>query len=79
MRPLSFRQRLRMKYVCWSYRAGDDESVAKLMCCDKNVLEWKEIVARDAVTLGELETLFARAQVGVSLKAGFVADMEEWE
>ncbi|GJS71196.1 hypothetical protein Tco_0704037 [Tanacetum coccineum] len=37
----------------------------------------KEIVARDAVTLGELETLLARALVGVSLKAGFVADMEE--
>ncbi|GJS05276.1 hypothetical protein Tco_0321784 [Tanacetum coccineum] len=34
------------------------------------------IVARDVVTLGELETLLGRAQVGVSLKAGFVADME---
>ncbi|GKC67157.1 hypothetical protein Tco_1099755 [Tanacetum coccineum] len=34
------------------------------------------IVARDPVTLGELETLLGRAQVGVSLKAGFVADME---
>ncbi|GJU76545.1 hypothetical protein Tco_1273615 [Tanacetum coccineum] len=39
----------------------------------------KEIVARDAVTLGELETLLARVQVGFSLKAGFVADMEERE
>ncbi|GKA90570.1 hypothetical protein Tco_0812440 [Tanacetum coccineum] len=39
----------------------------------------KEIVARDAVTLGELETLLAIAQVGVNLKAGFVADMEERE
>nr|GEU42059.1 hypothetical protein [Tanacetum cinerariifolium] len=37
----------------------------------------KEIVARDAVTLGKLETLLARALVGVSLKAGFVADMEK--
>ncbi|GJT01086.1 hypothetical protein Tco_0822255 [Tanacetum coccineum] len=37
----------------------------------------KEIVARDAVTLREFETLLARALVGVSLKAGFVADMEE--
>ncbi|GKA17133.1 hypothetical protein Tco_0696970 [Tanacetum coccineum] len=39
----------------------------------------KEIVARDAVTLEKLETLLARAQVGVSLKGGFVADMEERE
>nr|GEZ78103.1 hypothetical protein [Tanacetum cinerariifolium] len=34
------------------------------------------IVARDAVTLGELETLLGRAQVGVSLKAGFIADID---
>ncbi|GKB82569.1 hypothetical protein Tco_0949464 [Tanacetum coccineum] len=34
------------------------------------------IVARNSVTLGELETLLGRAQVGVSLKAGFVADMD---
>nr|GEZ13528.1 hypothetical protein [Tanacetum cinerariifolium]GEZ59285.1 hypothetical protein [Tanacetum cinerariifolium] len=34
------------------------------------------IVARDVVTLGGLEALLGRAQVGVSLKAGFVADME---
>ncbi|GKA24179.1 hypothetical protein Tco_0710212, partial [Tanacetum coccineum] len=33
--------------------------------------------ARDMVTLGELETLLAHAQVGVSQKVGFVADMEE--
>nr|GEZ91358.1 hypothetical protein [Tanacetum cinerariifolium] len=34
------------------------------------------IVAHDAVTLGELETLLGRAQVGVSLKAGFIADID---
>ncbi|GJR42850.1 hypothetical protein Tco_1310953 [Tanacetum coccineum] len=34
------------------------------------------IVARDAVTLGKLETLLGRAQVGVSLKAGVIANME---
>ncbi|GJZ41768.1 hypothetical protein Tco_0588654 [Tanacetum coccineum] len=39
----------------------------------------RDIVAHDAVTLEELETLLARAQVGVSLKAGYVADMEENE
>ncbi|GKD33758.1 hypothetical protein Tco_1249267, partial [Tanacetum coccineum] len=36
----------------------------------------KVVVARDAVTLGDLETVWARCQVGKSLKAGFVADME---
>ncbi|GKD98864.1 hypothetical protein Tco_1382761, partial [Tanacetum coccineum] len=42
----------------------------------KSLEHMKVIVARDAVTLGELETLLVRAQVGVSLKAGFMADME---
>ncbi|GKB14948.1 hypothetical protein Tco_0848871 [Tanacetum coccineum] len=42
----------------------------------KSLEHMRVIVARDAVTLGELETLLARAQVGVSLKAGFVADIE---
>ncbi|GKC95937.1 hypothetical protein Tco_1161379 [Tanacetum coccineum] len=39
----------------------------------------REIVARDFVTLGDLEQLLARAQVGLILKAGYVADMEEKE
>ncbi|GJV06543.1 hypothetical protein Tco_1344199 [Tanacetum coccineum] len=39
----------------------------------------RDIVARDAMTLGELETLLASAQVGVSLKASYVVDMEENE
>nr|GEW09777.1 hypothetical protein [Tanacetum cinerariifolium] len=34
----------------------------------------REIVAQDAVTLGDLEKLLARAQVGVSLKDGYVAE-----
>ncbi|GKB51648.1 hypothetical protein Tco_0902401 [Tanacetum coccineum] len=50
--------------------AGEVEGAAK------SLEHMKVIVARDAVTLGELETLLARAQVGVSLKAGFMADME---
>ncbi|GJV34998.1 hypothetical protein Tco_1407475 [Tanacetum coccineum] len=50
---------------------GEREDVAKPF------EHMKEIVARDAVTLEELETLLACALVGVSLKAGFVADMEE--
>nr|GEX17935.1 hypothetical protein [Tanacetum cinerariifolium] len=37
----------------------------------------KEIVARDSVTLGLLEQLLARAQVGVDLKDGYSADVEE--
>nr|GEV23540.1 hypothetical protein [Tanacetum cinerariifolium] len=39
----------------------------------------KEIVAHDVVTLGEMETLLAHAQVRVSLKAGFVAYIKERE
>ncbi|GJV44202.1 hypothetical protein Tco_1428738 [Tanacetum coccineum] len=39
----------------------------------------REIVARDSVTLGDLEQLLARVQVGASLNAGYVADMEEKE
>ncbi|GJT29441.1 hypothetical protein Tco_0909716 [Tanacetum coccineum] len=37
----------------------------------------KEIVARDSMTLGDLEQLLARAQVGVDLKDGYLADVEE--
>ncbi|GKC00559.1 hypothetical protein Tco_0986695 [Tanacetum coccineum] len=37
----------------------------------------KEIVARDFVMLGDLEQLLARAQVGVCLKDGYLADVEE--
>nr|GEW50586.1 hypothetical protein [Tanacetum cinerariifolium] len=39
----------------------------------------REIDARDSVLLGELEKLLARAQVRVSLKDGYVTDMEENE
>ncbi|GJW65846.1 hypothetical protein Tco_0117730 [Tanacetum coccineum] len=37
----------------------------------------KEIVARDYLTLGDLEQLLAHAQVGVDLKDGYLADVEE--
>ncbi|GJT46064.1 hypothetical protein Tco_0954779 [Tanacetum coccineum] len=37
----------------------------------------KDIVTCDSVTLGDLEQLLARAQVGVDLKDGYVADLEE--
>ncbi|GJU47772.1 hypothetical protein Tco_1217327 [Tanacetum coccineum] len=50
--------------------AGEVDGAAK--CLE----HMKVVVARDAVTLGDLETVWARCQVGKSLKAGFVADME---
>ncbi|GJS26892.1 hypothetical protein Tco_0487512 [Tanacetum coccineum] len=72
MRPLSFRQRIfslsRMPVGSELEALGEREGVAKLF------ERMKEIVAHDAVMLGELETLLARAQVRVSLKAGFVAN-----
>ncbi|GJT77423.1 hypothetical protein Tco_1044148 [Tanacetum coccineum] len=77
MRPLSFRQRISLskkhRLVAELEALGEREGAAKPF------EHMKEIVARDTVTLGELETLLARSQVGVSLKAGFVADMEERE
>ncbi|GKC12225.1 hypothetical protein Tco_1009007 [Tanacetum coccineum] len=52
------------------------EAVGEVEGDAKSLKHMQVIVARDAVTLGELETLLACAQVGVSLKAGFMADME---
>nr|GEW97263.1 hypothetical protein [Tanacetum cinerariifolium] len=52
------------------------EAVREVEGAVKCLEHMRVIVARDAVTLGELETLLGRAQVRVSLKAGFVADME---
>nr|GEZ04239.1 hypothetical protein [Tanacetum cinerariifolium] len=49
---------------------GESEGKAK---CLEHI---RVIVGRDAVALGELEVLLARAQVGAALKTGFVADME---
>ncbi|GJS47398.1 hypothetical protein Tco_0597519 [Tanacetum coccineum] len=39
----------------------------------------REIVARDVVKLGVLEQLLAATLVGIPLKAGYVADMEDKE
>ncbi|GJW70440.1 hypothetical protein Tco_0127357 [Tanacetum coccineum] len=52
------------------------EAVGEVEGAAKSLEHMRVVVACDVVTLGELETLLARAQVGVSLKAGFVADME---
>ncbi|GKC59693.1 hypothetical protein Tco_1087291 [Tanacetum coccineum] len=77
MRDLCFALRISLskkrRLVAELEALGEQEGAAKPF------EHMKEIVARDAVTLGELEILLARAQVGVSLKAGFVADMEENE
>nr|GEV44205.1 hypothetical protein [Tanacetum cinerariifolium] len=53
---------------------GESEGAAK--CLE----HMRVIVGRDAVTLGELEALLARAHVGAALKTGFMADikMEDW-
>nr|GEX25482.1 hypothetical protein [Tanacetum cinerariifolium] len=37
----------------------------------------REVVARDSALLGDLEKLLAHSLVGVSLKEGYVTDMEE--
>ncbi|GKD55368.1 hypothetical protein Tco_1288755, partial [Tanacetum coccineum] len=75
MRDLCFALRISLskkrRLVAELEALGEQEGVAKPF------EHMKEIVARDAVTLGELETLLTCAQVGVSLKASFVADMEE--
>nr|GFC57841.1 hypothetical protein [Tanacetum cinerariifolium] len=42
----------------------------------KTLEQMREIVACNSVTLGDLEKLLARALVGVSLKEGYVSDME---
>ncbi|GKF57288.1 hypothetical protein Tco_0170825, partial [Tanacetum coccineum] len=45
------------------------EEVKGAMKCLEHM---RVIIARDAVVIGELETLLGRSQVGVSLKVGFV-------
>ncbi|GKD55946.1 hypothetical protein Tco_1289333 [Tanacetum coccineum] len=74
-----------MRNLCLSLRislskkrrlVAELDAVGKVEGAVKCLEHIRVIVARDAVTLDELETLLGRAQVGVSLKAGFVANME---
>nr|GEU63861.1 retrovirus-related Pol polyprotein from transposon TNT 1-94 [Tanacetum cinerariifolium] len=71
----------KMKYVFGRSRS-EEESLAELEALGevegaaKSLEHMRTIVGRDTVTLGELEALWARTQVGAALKAGFVADME---
>lgn len=39
----------------------------------------REMVARDTATVGVLEQLLAGSHVGMRMKAGYAADMEETE
>ncbi|GJU10277.1 hypothetical protein Tco_1132673 [Tanacetum coccineum] len=54
---------------------------ALLFCRDalKALEGLREIVAHDVVKLGVLEQLLAATRVGIPLKAGYVADMEDKE
>ncbi|GJX95037.1 hypothetical protein Tco_0349623 [Tanacetum coccineum] len=52
------------------------EAIGEVEGVVKSLEHMRFIVAHDAMTLGELETLLGRAQIGVSLKAGFIANME---
>ncbi|GKD05382.1 hypothetical protein Tco_1180356 [Tanacetum coccineum] len=55
------------------------EALGKVEGAAKSLEHMRAIVGRDAITLRELEALWARAQVGAALKAGFVTDMEVQE
>nr|GEY74406.1 hypothetical protein [Tanacetum cinerariifolium] len=74
-----------MRDLCFSLRislskkqrlVAELKAVGEVEGATKSLEHIRVIVDHDAMTLGELETLLARAQVGVSLKAGFVTDME---
>ncbi|GJZ47826.1 hypothetical protein Tco_0601658 [Tanacetum coccineum] len=52
------------------------EAVGEVEGAVKCLEHMRVIVALDANTLGELETLLGRGQVRVSLKAGFITDMD---
>ncbi|GKA22241.1 hypothetical protein Tco_0708203 [Tanacetum coccineum] len=60
----------KQKLIAELEAVGDEEGVAK------GLENLTVVVARDTATLGDLEHLLARSQVGVALKAGFVNDMQ---
>nr|GEV46486.1 hypothetical protein [Tanacetum cinerariifolium] len=53
------------------------EALGKRGDAGKSLENIRVIVVCNFVTLGDLEQLLARAQVGVSMRNGYVADMEE--
>ncbi|GJU07129.1 hypothetical protein Tco_1123559 [Tanacetum coccineum] len=60
----------------WQRLVAELEGLGEVEGAAKSLEHMRAIVGRDAVTLEELEALWARAQVEAALKAGFVADME---
>ncbi|GJU87649.1 hypothetical protein Tco_1295195 [Tanacetum coccineum] len=84
----AFRNRMRMlpfgvwRRVSMSTKrrlVAELEALGEVEGAAKSLEHMRAIVGRDAITLGELEALWARAQVGAALKAGFVTDMEVQE
>ncbi|GKF08221.1 hypothetical protein Tco_0042445 [Tanacetum coccineum] len=74
-----------MRNLCLSLRislskkqrlVAELEAIREVEGTVKSLEHRRIIVAHDVVTLRELETLLGRAQIGVSLKAGFVTNME---
>ncbi|GJZ10422.1 hypothetical protein Tco_0545181, partial [Tanacetum coccineum] len=63
--------------VAFDQARKEKATFAALMYAVRALENMKEIVARDSVTLDDLEQLLARAQVGVDLKDGYLADVEE--
>nr|GEW04211.1 hypothetical protein [Tanacetum cinerariifolium] len=55
------------------------EALGEVEGAAKSLEHMRAVVGRDAVTLGELEAMWASAPVEAALKAGFVADMEVQE
>ncbi|GJX21096.1 hypothetical protein Tco_0223773 [Tanacetum coccineum] len=59
--------------------ASNQELTSGGVVCLSTLDYMREIVARDTAKLGVLEQLLACTHVGIPLKAGYVADMEEKE
>ncbi|GJS94913.1 hypothetical protein Tco_0801881 [Tanacetum coccineum] len=77
-----------MRDLCFSLRislskkrrlVAELEALGERGDAARSLEHMREIVAHDSVTLGDLEQLLAHAQVEVSLKDGYGADMEEKE
>ncbi|GKB48809.1 hypothetical protein Tco_0899562 [Tanacetum coccineum] len=77
-----------MQDLCFSLRislsknrrlVAELEALVEKVDSAKPLEQMREIVARDSVTLGDLEKLLARALVGVSLKDGYIDELEEKE
>ncbi|GJX43392.1 hypothetical protein Tco_0260068 [Tanacetum coccineum] len=77
MRDLCLAMRISLSKKC--RLVAELEALGEREGAAKPLEHMRDIVACNAVTLRELKTLLACAQVGVNLKASYVADMEENE